>query len=230
MRAAGSAVGLRAADADRDACIDQLQEHFVAGRLESWELDDRVGQALRARTQSDLDALLADCQSRPDAARPRWPGRWIAASVAAVVMGGLGVAVWSGVHQPEVGQATQVDWSPTVCDTTGVALPDGVDCPEMTVRQEQLNEDADRAIAAAEQLREVAAGWEEDAEMQSLLGDANDAAEKAQEAKADAQLLVATRSDGKIDENALREPAGHARDAAAEASRAVIRANRIVNR
>src|SRR5262249_55648751 len=42
-------------------------EHFQAGRLDQAEFDDRTGRALRARTESDLDPLLADLPRRPAA-------------------------------------------------------------------------------------------------------------------------------------------------------------------
>ena len=67
---------LRVSDADRDAAISQLGEHFQAGRLDPAELEDRTGRALRARIGSDLDELLADLPRRPQApARPQPPAR-----------------------------------------------------------------------------------------------------------------------------------------------------------
>ena len=51
---------LRVSDADRDAAVSELGEHFQQGRLDRDELEDRTGRALRARTGSDLDELLAD--------------------------------------------------------------------------------------------------------------------------------------------------------------------------
>src|SRR5258708_30490555 len=60
-------IGLRASDADRDAAITELGEHFQAGRLDPAELDDRTGRALRARVVSDLDELFADLPRRPQA-------------------------------------------------------------------------------------------------------------------------------------------------------------------
>jgi hypothetical protein len=63
---------LRVSDADRDAAITELGEHFQAGRIEPAELEDRTGRALRARIGSDLDELLADLPRRPQAPeRPR---------------------------------------------------------------------------------------------------------------------------------------------------------------
>ncbi len=52
-------------DADRDAAVTELSDHFQAGRLEQAEFDDRTGRALRARTESDLDELLADLPRTP---------------------------------------------------------------------------------------------------------------------------------------------------------------------
>ena len=64
-------IRLRASDADRDAAITELGEHFQAGRLDPAELDDRTGRALRARVASDLDELFADLPRRPqDPDRP----------------------------------------------------------------------------------------------------------------------------------------------------------------
>src|SRR5260370_33727741 len=63
-------IGLRASDADRDAAITELGEHFQAGRLDPAELDDRTGRALRARVASDLDELFADLPRRPQAPEP----------------------------------------------------------------------------------------------------------------------------------------------------------------
>src|SRR5260370_8784067 len=60
-------IGLRASDADRDAAISELGEHFQGGRLDPAELDDRTGRALRARVVSDLDELFADLPRRPQA-------------------------------------------------------------------------------------------------------------------------------------------------------------------
>jgi len=51
---------LRVSDADRDAAVSELGEHFQEGRLDRDELEDRTGRALLARTGSDLDELLAD--------------------------------------------------------------------------------------------------------------------------------------------------------------------------
>jgi hypothetical protein len=62
---------MRASDADRDAALADLSEHFQAGRLTAEELDERTGQALTARTWGELTELLADLP----ATRPG-PGPW----------------------------------------------------------------------------------------------------------------------------------------------------------
>jgi hypothetical protein len=51
---------LRASDADREAVVDRLRVAAGEGRLEPEELEQRVDDALRARTYGDLEELLAD--------------------------------------------------------------------------------------------------------------------------------------------------------------------------
>jgi hypothetical protein len=60
---------MRASDADRDAVLAELGEHFQAGRLTSDELEERTGLALQARTFGDLARLTADLPS-PAPANP----------------------------------------------------------------------------------------------------------------------------------------------------------------
>jgi hypothetical protein len=61
---------IRVSDADRDAVLAELSEHFQAGRLTSEELDERTGRALSARTGQDLAAIMADL---PDTGAARSP-------------------------------------------------------------------------------------------------------------------------------------------------------------
>ena len=51
---------MKASDADRDAVVAALSEHFQTGRLTREELDERTGRALTARTLDELDELTAD--------------------------------------------------------------------------------------------------------------------------------------------------------------------------
>jgi Domain of unknown function (DUF1707) len=69
---------LRAGHADREDVIETLKNAFVHGRLTKDELNQRVGQALAARTYADLAALTADTPPAPAAAgsaRPPAPAR-----------------------------------------------------------------------------------------------------------------------------------------------------------
>jgi len=52
--------GLRASDEDREQLIGELNEHAVAGRLTTDELEDRLQKAYTARTTGELDALRRD--------------------------------------------------------------------------------------------------------------------------------------------------------------------------
>ena len=60
---------LRIGDAERDATMEQLREHFVAGRLTLDELTERIDLALAAKTQRHIDGLMADLPRPPKAAR-----------------------------------------------------------------------------------------------------------------------------------------------------------------
>jgi Domain of unknown function (DUF1707) len=51
---------LRVSDADRDLALAELSEHFQAGRLTADEMQDRTGQALKARTGKELSTIMAD--------------------------------------------------------------------------------------------------------------------------------------------------------------------------
>src|SRR5258705_11115390 len=51
---------LRVSDAERDAVVTELGEHFQRGRLDQAEFGERVTKALSARTGRDLGGPLAD--------------------------------------------------------------------------------------------------------------------------------------------------------------------------
>jgi hypothetical protein len=63
---------MRVSDADRDAAVTELGDHFQVGRLTQEEFDERSGVALRARTGSDLSQLFGDLPS--SVADPRAEG------------------------------------------------------------------------------------------------------------------------------------------------------------
>ena len=62
---------MKASDADRDAVLSDLSEHFQAGRLTAEEFEDRTGRALAARTWGELRDLMRDLPASP--AGPRLP-------------------------------------------------------------------------------------------------------------------------------------------------------------
>ena len=84
---------MRASDADRDAVLSDLSEHFQAGRLTAAELDERTGQALAARTWGELRELLADLPATLPVTgdRPPTPSGRVARPPV-VVLAGLGIA------------------------------------------------------------------------------------------------------------------------------------------
>jgi hypothetical protein len=61
---------LRVSDAERQSVTDRLSEHFAAGRLDQAEFDERVSQAMNAKTRGDLSGLFADL---PDTGAPAVP-------------------------------------------------------------------------------------------------------------------------------------------------------------
>jgi hypothetical protein len=64
---------LRIGDAERDATMAQLRDHFVAGRLTFDELTERIDLALAAKTQGQINGLMADLPRSPRAARGEPP-------------------------------------------------------------------------------------------------------------------------------------------------------------
>jgi hypothetical protein len=96
------AAEMRASDADRDAVLSELSEHFQAGRLTAEEFDERAGQALAARTYGELRDLLRDLPStrpRPRASAatssavpPERPS-WRPALLPVAALAGIGIAV-----------------------------------------------------------------------------------------------------------------------------------------
>jgi hypothetical protein len=106
------AAEMRASDADRDAILSELSEHFQAGRLTAEEFDERAGQALAARTHGELRNLLRDLPAaRPgprvpaatsSAASPQRPWRPALLPVAALAVIGIAVvtSVGAGHHRP----------------------------------------------------------------------------------------------------------------------------------
>ncbi|MFG2244050.1 DUF1707 domain-containing protein [Spirillospora sp. NPDC048823] len=87
---------MRIGDAERDAVMVALHDHFAAGRLDRGELDERMDAVLSAKTRGDLRPLVRDLPAptglpEPDGQAPEavpWgPG-------AAVMFGGPMNPAW----------------------------------------------------------------------------------------------------------------------------------------
>jgi Domain of unknown function (DUF1707) len=107
---------IRASDADRDRIATALRENLAAGRLTTEEFDERLDQALSAKTLGELEGLMADlpgtgisqrASPSPDRAegdRPSRRGRFQPARRTAwgvlFMLGVLVVVIWlfSGAH------------------------------------------------------------------------------------------------------------------------------------
>ena len=89
---------LRASDADRERTVEELRAHAAAGRLDSAELEDRLGRALAATRRAELADVLADLpaerarQAAPAARPRRRHGKDPSAMLAIAV---LLVAIWA---------------------------------------------------------------------------------------------------------------------------------------
>ena len=73
-RRAGHA-DLRISDAERAEVADLLATHYGDGRLDQAEFEQRLDQAMRARTYRDLGGLFADLPPTPAAGRQGRKGR-----------------------------------------------------------------------------------------------------------------------------------------------------------
>ena len=105
---------MKASDADRDAVLSVLSEHFQAGRLTADEFEDRTGRALTARTWGELRNLLQDLPASPAGPRvpvtaaagappQRPPGRTVLVPIAVLAGIGITVAMSAGTAHPRWG-------------------------------------------------------------------------------------------------------------------------------
>ena len=51
---------IRVGDAERNEISEQLSKHYGDGRLDAAEFQERLDQAMKAKTRADLSGLLAD--------------------------------------------------------------------------------------------------------------------------------------------------------------------------
>jgi Flp pilus assembly protein TadB len=92
---------LRVSDAERSEVTDRLAEHYGEGRLDQSEFNERVEQAMRAKTRSDLAGLfddLPDSEAPEVTTRPRRRRGYhpvlIAALVIAVIIAAQNLLWW----------------------------------------------------------------------------------------------------------------------------------------
>jgi hypothetical protein len=114
----------RIGDVERDQTVAALAEHYVAGRLDLTEFEERTAAALRARTRADLETTLLDlpvaASSTAQPARRRRRKLRLAIAAACVSLA-VGVAITGGdsaAPQPAV----------PVCPPAAVAGPEAVEC------------------------------------------------------------------------------------------------------
>lgn len=93
---------LRASDADREKTAERLRIAAVEGRLDPFELDERLSAAYAARTCSELVRLTADVTPPPPAPPPPAPSARPVFVGAGASMNGLAIAslvmgvIWLG--------------------------------------------------------------------------------------------------------------------------------------
>ena len=88
---------LRISDAERTEVADLLARHYEDGRLDHAEFDQRIDQAMKARTYRDLSGLFADLPPAggpesppgPGTAGPLRLGRWNHPVLGLVLVAGI---------------------------------------------------------------------------------------------------------------------------------------------
>jgi Domain of unknown function (DUF1707) len=83
-----------ASDTERERVVEALRGHAAAGRLDTDELDERLGAAYGARVRADLLLLLADLPA-PTTPRPRASRRRLPNVAPVVALAILLIAIWA---------------------------------------------------------------------------------------------------------------------------------------
>jgi hypothetical protein len=65
---------MRVSDAERSAVAEQLGAHYADGRLDQAEFDERISQAMAAKTRGDLAGLFDDLPDPGPAGAPGMEG------------------------------------------------------------------------------------------------------------------------------------------------------------
>lgn len=128
----------RVSDAERDLVVDQLRSACAEGRLTLEEFSDRVGDAYRARTSTDLDRLTGDLPAQPGPDPPEVPETH---RITSILGGANRTGPWRPANPTRVTAVigscqvdlTEVDLEPVtelvvtvVCGGVEVLVPEGV--------------------------------------------------------------------------------------------------------
>jgi hypothetical protein len=111
VRAASATSGgsptMRVSDAERAEVADRLSKHYGDGRLDQAEFDERLDQAMRAKTRQDLNGLFTDLpdgeaaenaasrqaqHGRPQYGRPHHRVLFLVLVIAVTAVGGQALA------------------------------------------------------------------------------------------------------------------------------------------
>jgi hypothetical protein len=104
----------RVGDAEREAAVAALGEHFAAGRIDRDELDRRLEAAYAARTRADLGQLFTDLPGPALFRRPAAPARQAPAAARGRAglcdpAGGRHYLDWVGCRRAREGGRPRVD-------------------------------------------------------------------------------------------------------------------------
>jgi len=111
----GPGSGVRIGDADREAAVHALGEHYAAGRLTREEYDERADRAFAARTVADVSGLFRDLPA------PRPVGRSVAAGpLRAAAVAAARPAAWPSYRPPARRQ--RVPFVPLLLLLIGLAM------------------------------------------------------------------------------------------------------------
>ena len=90
---------IRASDAERERVVTFLRDHALAGRLDSDELEERIGLAYSARYVGDLERLIRDLPRRdvPTQHRRRPPRQRRHQPTPALILAGVALLFITGV-------------------------------------------------------------------------------------------------------------------------------------
>ena len=216
---------VRVGDVERDECIAHLQSHYSQGRLTTDELSERLDLALASRTDVDLARLVADLPPRPAPTRSAAPAKkrgWsmlIGLAALAVVLAATG-----GLAEGNSDPGEEYGYESEICQATGLAPREDDDCPELSEEQEDLFSDAEAAVQSAEQARAATETNPGNLRVAKLAEQARAAAERAERAVTDGQIIVATAPGERLEKGALTAVAKRAETARRDAARAALEA------